>query len=57
MPHVNIKITREGTTTQQKTDLIKGVTDLLVTVLNQSPNTTFMVIDEAANEVLYFLGG
>lgn len=50
MPYVNIKITREGTTMQQKNDLIKGVTDLLVDVLNKKPNTTFVVIDEVATE-------
>ncbi|MEM6435247.1 MAG: 4-oxalocrotonate tautomerase family protein [Cyanobacteria bacterium P01_D01_bin.115] len=50
MPYVNIKITREGATPQQKTDLIKGVTDLLVDVLDKSPNTTFVVIDEVAIE-------
>ena len=50
MPYVNVKITREGATAQQKSELIKGVTDLLVTVLNKSPNTTFVVIDEVATE-------
>jgi 4-oxalocrotonate tautomerase len=33
MPYVNIKITREGATTQQKAEPIKGVTELLVSVL------------------------
>lgn len=46
MPYVNIKITREGTTQEQKKRLIKGVTDLLVDVLDKNPNTTFVVIDE-----------
>lgn len=50
MPYVNIKITREGATPQQKTALIKGVTDLLVSVLDKSPATTFVVIDEVAME-------
>ena len=50
MPYVTIKITREGTTTQQKNALIQGVTDLLVTVLNKNPATTFVVIDEVATE-------
>ena len=50
MPYVNIKITREGTTTQQKNELIKGVTALLVNVLNKDPVTTFVVIDEVAME-------
>ena len=47
MPYVNIKITREGDTTpQQKASLIQGVTDLLSDVLDKSPATTFVVIDE-----------
>ena len=50
MPYVNVKITREGTTTQQKNELIKGITDLLVNVLNKNPATTFVVIDEVAVE-------
>ncbi len=46
MPYVNIKVTREGVTDEQKAELISGVTDLLVRVLNKSPATTFVVIDE-----------
>jgi len=46
MPYVNIKITREGATPEQKAELIKGATDLLVRVLNKTPATTFVVIDE-----------
>lgn len=50
MPYVNIKITREGATPDQKAELIKGVTDLLAKVLNKNPATTFVVIDEVAME-------
>lgn len=50
MPYVNIKITREGATAAQKAELIKGVTDLLQRVLNKSPATTFVVIDEVQLE-------
>ncbi|HRE20760.1 MAG TPA: 4-oxalocrotonate tautomerase family protein [Rhabdaerophilum sp.] len=50
MPYVNIKITREGATSSQKAELIAGVTDLLVRVLNKNPATTFVVIDEVAME-------
>ncbi|MBL9050599.1 MAG: 4-oxalocrotonate tautomerase family protein [Tabrizicola sp.] len=50
MPYVNIKITQEGATAGQKAELIAGVTDLLVKVLNKSPATTFVVIDEVAME-------
>ena len=46
MPYVNIKITREGATAEQKAALIKGATDLLVQVLNKNPATTVVVIDE-----------
>ena len=51
MPYVNIKITREGgTTPEQKAALIKGVTDVLVSVLDKSPSSTFVVIDEVELE-------
>lgn len=50
MPYVNIKITREGATAEQKAALIAGVTDLLVEVLGKEPATTFVVIDEVALE-------
>ncbi len=46
MPYVNIKVTREGVTNDQKAALISGTTDLLVRVLDKSPATTFVVIDE-----------
>jgi 4-oxalocrotonate tautomerase len=54
MPYVNIKVTREGgpngtgPTPEEKAQLIKGVTDLLQEVLNKSPATTFVVIDEVS---------
>ena len=51
MPYVNIKITREGDVTpEQKAALIGGVTDVLVSVLNKSPASTFVVIDEVELE-------
>jgi 4-oxalocrotonate tautomerase len=46
MPCVNIKITKDGATPEQKADLIKGVTDLLVKVLHKNPATTVVVIEE-----------
>ncbi len=50
MPYVNIKITKEGATTEQKSRLISGVTQLLVDVLGKNPKTTFVVIDEVATD-------
>jgi 4-oxalocrotonate tautomerase len=46
MPYVNIKVTRETVTADQKQALIRGVTDLLVKVLDKDPQTTHVVIDE-----------
>lgn len=50
MPYVNIKITDEGVTSEQKAELIKGVTDLLVKVLDKNPQTTVVVIDEVSTD-------
>ncbi|MEZ5446715.1 MAG: 4-oxalocrotonate tautomerase family protein [Gammaproteobacteria bacterium] len=46
MPYVNIRITREAVTAEQKAALIRGATELLVNVLGKDPRTTFVVIDE-----------
>jgi 4-oxalocrotonate tautomerase len=46
MPYVNIKITKEGASAEQKAELIAGVTSLLQRVLNKNPQTTVVVIDE-----------
>lgn len=46
MPFVNIKITKEGATAEQKRKLIQGATDLLADVLGKNPKTTFVIIEE-----------
>jgi 4-oxalocrotonate tautomerase len=46
MPYVNIRITREGATPEQKAKLIEGTTRLLRDVLGKNPATTVVVIDE-----------
>lgn len=46
MPYINIKITDENVTKEQKTKLIEGATQLLVDVLSKNPATTVVVIDE-----------
>ena len=50
MPYVNIKITKEGASPEQKAALIKGVTILLSDVLEKTPATTFVVIDEVETD-------
>ena len=46
MPYVNIKITREGATASQKAELIRGVTDLLMHVLDKRPATAAPGVEE-----------
>ena len=57
MPYVNIKVTREGTTPdrqrvtpEEKAALIKGVSELLLKVLNKPLERTFVIIDEVEME-------
>jgi 4-oxalocrotonate tautomerase family enzyme len=50
MPFVNIKITKEGATKEQKEKLIKGATDLLVDVLGENPATTVVIIEEVETD-------
>lgn len=58
MPFVNIRITKENgePTTEQKQELIAGVTDLLAKVLNKNKNSTVVIIDEIDTDN-YGLGG
>lgn len=46
MPYVNIKVTKEGVTAEQKEKLIQGTTQLLFDILGKPPRTTYVVIDE-----------
>ncbi|HDZ5340097.1 tautomerase family protein [Campylobacter fetus] len=58
MPYVNIKVTKENgePTVAQKEELIKGVTELLHTVLGRNRASTVVIIDEIETEN-YGLGG
>lgn len=46
MPYINIKITREGATAEQKAELIRRATRMMVEVLGKDPATTVVVIEE-----------
>lgn len=50
MPYVNIKVTDEGVTNEQKRELISKTTILLRDVLGKDPKTTFVVIDEVSTD-------
>ena len=46
MPYINIKVTDEHVTREQKQQLIAGATRLVVEILNKNPETTHVVIEE-----------
>ena len=46
MPYVNIKITKEGATPEQKKRLIQETTKMLRDILGKDPQTTVVVIEE-----------
>ncbi|MGD9169439.1 MAG: 4-oxalocrotonate tautomerase family protein [Candidatus Thiodiazotropha sp.] len=50
MPYVNIKVTKEEVTKKQKQQLIDGATRLLAEVLDKSPATTFVIIEEVETD-------
>ncbi|EHR1859584.1 4-oxalocrotonate tautomerase family protein [Campylobacter coli] len=58
MPFVNIRITKENgePTSEQKQELIAGVTDLLAKVLNKNKASTVVIIDKIDTDN-YGLGG
>jgi len=49
MPFVSVKITT-GATREQKAELIEGITELLVRVLEKNPASTHVVIEEISPE-------
>ena len=55
MPYVNIQITRSATR-EQKTQLVKDITDSLVRVLGKKPEHTHIVIQEINEEDWGFSG-
>lgn len=50
MPYVNVRITDDGVSAEKKREVIQGITDVLVRVLNKKPESTFVVIDEVPTD-------
>lgn len=50
MPYINIQVTDEGVTREQKQQLIRGSTKLLQDILGKDPKTTFVVIEEISTD-------
>ena len=47
---VNVKITREGATAEQKSRVIAQMTEVLARVLGKNPATTIVIIEEVETE-------
>lgn len=49
MPYVQVSITK-GATNEQKAQLIEGITDLMVSILDKNPASTQVMISEITPE-------
>lgn len=56
MPYVNVKITKDGVTAEQKKRVVEEITNTLVTVLGKKPEHIHIVIDEIEPENWGFAG-
>ena len=50
MPCVQVHLAGEEPTAEQKAEVIKKITDVLVTVLNKNPATTLVIIDNVSTD-------
>lgn len=56
MPYINVQITKNNVTIEQKRRIIKEMTQTLVTVLGKKPEHIHIVIDEIEPENWGFSG-
>lgn len=49
MPFISVRIL-EGATAEEKSAVIAGITDVMVTVLGKSPDSTHVVIEDVSPE-------
>ena len=56
MPYVNVRITRDGVTSEQKEAIVREITETLVRVLGKRPEHTHVIIDEVDPENWGFAG-
>jgi 4-oxalocrotonate tautomerase len=56
MPYVNVRITKDGVTADQKRQLVEEITDTLVRVLGKRPEHTHIIIDEVEPDNWGFAG-
>ncbi len=56
MPYVNVRITRDGVTQDQKARIVAEMTETLQRVLGKQPEHTHIIIDEVEPENWGFAG-
>ena len=56
MPYVNVRITKDGVTAEQKRRIVEEITRTLVEVLGKKPEHMHVVIDEVEPENWGFAG-
>lgn len=50
MPYVNVRITKDGVTADQKRQIVEDITETLVRVLGKRPEHIHIIIDEVEPE-------
>jgi 4-oxalocrotonate tautomerase len=50
MPYVNVRLTKDGVTTESKRRVIQGITKVLQEALDKDPQYVTVIIDEVENE-------
>ena len=56
MPYVNVRITKDGATIEQKRRIVEQITRTLVDVLGKRPEHTHIIIDEVEPDNWGFAG-
>ena len=56
MPYVNVRITKDGVTVEQKAQIVAEITQTLQRVLGKQPEHTHIIIDEVEPENWGFAG-
>lgn len=56
MPYVNVRITKDGVTKEQKAQIVEEITHTLQRVLGKRPEHTHIIIDEVEPENWGFAG-
>ncbi len=56
MPYVNVRITKDGVTAEQKQQIVVEITQTLQRVLGKRPEHTHIIIDEVEPENWGFAG-